>query len=73
LETHVVTATLEFSDGGLPPGITCELYRGTADECVELCAKIPGASHDGRQIGGVVVQYGLIADWERYLQFRELC
>lgn len=69
MENFVVTMELSFSDGKQPDSFACELYRGDEDECRKLCAAIPTCSHDMRPISEVVVQWGALADWQRYLQF----
>lgn len=67
-ETHVVTISLEFQDGGKPGAFSCELYRGNEMECRKLAVMIPGCSHDHRRVAMTTVHYGKIVDWEAWCQ-----
>lgn len=66
-ETHVVTISLEFRDGRMPPAFSCELFRGEEMECRRLAVMIPGCSHDHRPVSAASVRCGTIADWERWV------
>jgi hypothetical protein len=68
METHVVTIGLEFCDGRHPPSFTCELFRGEEQECRELCAVIPGASHDTRAIFRSHVRCDTIQCWQDFVR-----
>jgi hypothetical protein len=70
VETHVVTMEVSFCDGQQPVSFTCELFRGDEGECRALCAAVAGCSHDMRPISEVIVQWGALDDWKRYLQLR---
>jgi hypothetical protein len=67
METHVVTISVEFHDGRLPPAFSCELWRGNEDECRRLVTMISGCSHDHRQVAASAVRCGTIADWEEWV------
>jgi hypothetical protein len=66
METHVVTVEIGFRDGRMPVHIITELFRGSEQECISLCGRIPGASHDQRSIGITCLQVGPIAEWEEF-------
>lgn len=65
-ESHVVTMEVNFSDGRVPVHIITELFRGSAEECYEMCVRIPGCSHDQRHIQYTWLQVGPLAEWEEF-------
>lgn len=64
METHVVMMQIGFIDGQRPSHIITEVFRGSEEECFELCVRIPGCSHDRRPVGDAWLQVGTISDWE---------
>ena len=68
IETHVVTVGLEFADGRQPPGFTCEVIRGTEDECKRILGRMASVSHDHRPVLQACITCGTIEEWERYVQ-----